>query len=280
MAARRRVALVSCASSGIGQAVSRALVAAGFDVVGADRGGAVVDPGGDVGVDGLDVTKGASITTLVERVVERFGWIDVLVNTAVVGSERPLSSGARAQCDLDSNLLSLVRMTQAVLPFMRSQRSGRIINLPSIAGLVDGPYLAAERASRQLVEGYSTAVDHEVRQDGVRVLVVVPGASGDGSRLGRTTAVTCATDDARPLEGKRRRITEQGAASLQADRPLALIARAVVTAATTPDPRPRYAAAIPGGRLEALALSRVAPAQIRAPHMFDAPVRKYNQLPG
>lgn len=271
MATRRRVALVTCASSGIGRACSLALVAAGFDVAGTGRdasGAGLVD---DVVFIGLDVTQGASATRVVERVVKRFGRIDVLVNTAAVGSARP-------QGDFDNNLLGLVRMTQAVLPYMRSRRDGRIINLPSVTGLITGPYLAADRASRHAVAGYSAAVDHEAWEDGVRVLLVVPGGTGRASRVNHATPATRAIGDAGVVDDKRRRIADRAVAEVRTDDPLAVIAKAVVAAATAPDPKPRYVAALPGSGIDVV--SRPGQAQMVPLHMFYAPVRKHNQLPG
>jgi len=275
MTAARPVALVTGASSAIGEAVSLALAAAGFDVVGASHDGSRVSPLGVVALVDLDVTGDAAVTTAVQRVVERFGRIDVLVNSAAIGPKPARQHGpvAQTQGDFDSNLFGLIRMTQAVLPYMRSRRSGRIINLPSIAGLITGPYLAAHRASKRAVGGYSAAVDHEVREGGVRVLLVEPGGIGSELRTDRTRSSTFL------LYGdKRRRIVDQATPLVRAHDAAAVIAKTVVAAATDPSPKQRYVAALPGRRINALTC--VVPSRIGNPQMFYATIRKYNQLPG
>ena len=124
----------------------------------------------------LDVTSDESVTAAVGEVIDRFGRIDVLVNNAGIGSAGAAeeSSAAQAQGLFDINVFGVIRMTNAVLPHMRAQRSGRIINISSIVGFMPQPYMAVYAASKHAVEGYSESVDHEVREYGVRVLLVEP----------------------------------------------------------------------------------------------------------
>ncbi|MGW5666163.1 SDR family NAD(P)-dependent oxidoreductase, partial [Streptomyces sp. NPDC003758] len=176
MTTNRPVALVTGASSGIGKAAALALVDAGFEVVGTSR-----QASGDARRDGvtfldLDVASDTSVARAVDRVIAQFGRIDVLVNNAGIGSagageERSL---AQDQQLFDINVFGLIRMTKAVLPHMRAQGRGRIINISSVLGFVPAPYMAAYAASKHAVEGYSESMDHEVRQHGVRVLLVEP----------------------------------------------------------------------------------------------------------
>src|SRR4051794_14746404 len=130
------VALVTGATSGIGQAAARELAAAGVQGVGTGRNTAGLPAeGGNTPFD-LDVADDASVSALVQRVIDRFGRIDVLVNNAGVGSAGAAedSSVAQAQWVFDINVFGVMRMTKAVLPYMRAQGAGRIINLSSVLG--------------------------------------------------------------------------------------------------------------------------------------------------
>jgi short-subunit dehydrogenase len=179
MTATRPVALVTGASSGIGKAATLALAAAGFQVIGTSRDTSRVTPGGGVTLLDLDVTGDESVATAVKQVMERFGRIDVLVNNAGLGTNGAAeeSSVGQAQGVFDVNVFGLMRMTKAVLPHMRAQGRGRVINISSVFGFVPSPFMAVYAASKHAVEGYSESVDHEVREHGVRVLLVEPGAT-------------------------------------------------------------------------------------------------------
>ena len=130
----------------------------------------------------LDVTSDESVTTAVRRVIERFGRIDVLVNNAGTGAAGAAeeSSVTHDQRVFDINLFGLIRMTKAVLPHMRARGSGRIINISSVLGLVPAPYMASYAATKHAIEGYSESVDHELREHGVRVLLVEPAYTRTG----------------------------------------------------------------------------------------------------
>ena len=130
MANAQPVALVTGASSGIGKAAALALVQAGFDVVGTSRNASRVASQRGVTFLDLDVTSDESVGAAVRRVIERFGRLDVLVNNAGTGAAGAAeeSSVAQTQRVFDINFFGLVRMTKAVLPHMRAQGHGRIIN--------------------------------------------------------------------------------------------------------------------------------------------------------
>src|SRR5437762_4488540 len=176
MTTAKPVALVTGASSGIGKAAALALVDAGFDVVGTSRSTSGVGPLDEVTFLDLDVTSDESVSTAVGRVIERFGRLDVLVNNAGTGAAGAAeeSSVAQDQRVFDINFFGLVRMTKAVLPHMRAAGNGRIINISSVLGLVPAPYMASYAATKHAIEGYSESVDHEVREYGIRVLLVEP----------------------------------------------------------------------------------------------------------
>ena len=155
---------------------AEALVKAGFIVFGTSRRGMDNGPDGVVMVP-CDVTDDASVETAIKAVIDQTGRIDLLVNNAGTG----LSGGAEefsteeAKALFDVNIIGITRATRAVLPIMRAQRQGRIVNISSVFGLIPAPHLALYAATKFAVEGYSESLDHEVRPFGIRVVLVEPG---------------------------------------------------------------------------------------------------------
>jgi NAD(P)-dependent dehydrogenase (short-subunit alcohol dehydrogenase family) len=176
----KRVILVTGASSGIGGAISAQLAKDGHRVFGTGRN--ISGTGGGAGGEGvtmlsLDVCDDASVRACVARVLEQAGRIDVLVNNAgylLAGAiEEATIEQARAQ--FDTNFFGVVRMVKAVLPTMRAQRSGHILNLSSLAGLVPVPFWGFYTASKFAVEGYTETLRSELTPFGIRVSLVEPG---------------------------------------------------------------------------------------------------------
>ncbi|WP_315858312.1 SDR family NAD(P)-dependent oxidoreductase [Rhizobium leguminosarum] len=171
-----QVALVTGATSGIGKATAIALAAAGFQVIGTGRNTAqLVPPAGVIYLD-LDVTSDESVASAVNQVIDRFGHVDVLVNNAGVGTTGAAEefSITQTQDIFDINVFGVMRTTKAVLPHMRAQGRGRIINVSSLSGFVPSPFMALYVSTKHAVEGYSQSLDHEVRHCGVRVLLARP----------------------------------------------------------------------------------------------------------
>jgi NAD(P)-dependent dehydrogenase (short-subunit alcohol dehydrogenase family) len=139
----------------------------------------------------LDVELPHQIEAAVAAAKERFGRIDVLVNNAGYGyqstAEEDIDSEIRAQ--FEANVFGLFAMTRAVLPIMRAQRSGHIINITSVAGLIGFPGSGYYAASKHAVEGFSDSLSAEVEPLGIAVTCVEPYAdcrlSGDGWRSPR-----------------------------------------------------------------------------------------------
>lgn len=174
-----KTALVTGASSGIGKATAERLAKAGYKVYGTSRRGAT---SGQQPFEmlALDVTNDESVTAVVEEVIRREGRIDLLVNNAgfslaTAGAEE--SSIEQAQSIFDTNFFGIVRMTRAVLPHMRKQQSGRIINIGSIVGFLPAPFMAFYSATKHAVEGYTQSLDHEVRTMGIRAIVIEPAGT-------------------------------------------------------------------------------------------------------
>ncbi len=267
----QRVALVTGASSGIGRAAARALSEAGFGVVGTSRDAAKAAPLDGVRFLDLDVTRDESVNALVAQVIDRFGRIDVLVNNAGVGMAGAAeeSSMGQTQAVFDTNLFGTIRMTNAVLPHMRAQRAGRIVNVSSVLGLIPAPYMAIYAATKHAVEGYSESVDHEVREHGIRVLLVEPGYTSTAFE-----ANTVWSDSPLPVYADQRDIVRDvlTAAMRDADNP-AVVAKAIVAAAVDTKPRVRYPAGSTAARVSTL--RRVVPWRA-----FDKQIRKLNRLAG
>jgi short-subunit dehydrogenase len=263
------VALVTGASSGIGKAAALALVEAGFEVVGTSRNTSKLTPRDGVMFLDLDVASDESASTVVQQVIERFGRIDVLINNAGIGTAGAAEESSLAQDQrlFNINVFGVIRMTKAVLPQMRAQRSGRIINISSVYGFIPQPYMAAYVASKHAVEGYSESLDHEVREHGVRVLLVEPANTNTGFDANMVRA-----DTPLPAYAQHRRTFDDVMAGLikDGDEP-ATVAKVIVAAANDPKPKLRYTAGPRAGRVSTL--RRIVPARA-----FDKQIRKLNLL--
>src|SRR6201984_3200293 len=238
---RSPVVLVSGVSSGIGRAVASAFAAKGYEVFGTSRNPSRTEPIPGVEFVQLDVTDVASVTRAVSTVIERAGRIDILVNNAGVGviGAAEESSIAQAQELFDTNFFGLVRLTREVLPYLRSQGAGRIINIGSVLGFLPAPYGALYAASKHAVEGYSESLDHETREFGVRVSAVEPGYTNTSFAAKAPEPVSPIDSYATTGERVRQGLTE---AVRTGDDP-AVVAQVVVRAATSRRPKLRY----PGG---------------------------------
>ncbi|WP_293003155.1 oxidoreductase [Mycobacterium sp.] len=269
MTQRPPVALITGTSSGIGRAIAGAFVAKGFEVFGTSRNPQRNEPIAGVELLALDVSDDASVTAAVSTVLERAGRIDVLVNNAGVGvfGAAEESSTAQAQQLFDTNFFGLIRVTNAVLPHLRAQRSGRIINIGSVLGFLPAPYGALNSASKHAVEGYSESLDHETREFGVRVSVVEPGYTD-------TAFDTNAAEPDSPIESYvalRERVKGGLIEAVRAGDDPSVVAAVVLKAATSRAPKLRYPAG-PLARRLAL-LKRIAPTSV-----LDRGIRKVNKL--
>ncbi|MGU3656542.1 MULTISPECIES: oxidoreductase [unclassified Methylobacterium] len=264
-----RIAVVTGAASGIGLETARALKAAGYRVFGTSR---TVDRVVEGGITMLpcDVTSDASVAGAVEAIFARAGRIDVLVNNAGFGISGGAeeSTTAQAQALFDVNLFGAIRMTRAVLPLMRASGGGRIVNISSAFGLVPAPYMALYAASKHALEGYSESLDHEVRTQGIRVVLVEPAYTRTAFDRNLVTpdAPLAVYDAARA--GQERLMRD---VMVVADAP-GIVAERVVTAATAAVPKSRYTAGKMARRVSLL--RRFVPASA-----FDKSFRKQMRLP-
>jgi len=136
----------------------------------------VANVGEGIAMITCDVTDDPSVKNAVEKVLDTTGRIDVLVNNAGIGllGGAEESSIDQAQALFDVNLFGVIRAINAVLPAMRDQKAGRIINISSVLGLIPAPFSALYSATKQALEGYSESLDHEVRSFGIRVCLLEP----------------------------------------------------------------------------------------------------------
>ena len=177
--AQQKTALLTGASSGIGKAAALALTGAGYRVIGSSRTASLDEVRDGIRLIACDVTSEESVAAAVAQAHAELGRIGLLVNNAgyaVLGAAEE-SSIEQVRSLLDTNFLGCVRVTNAVLPIMRQQGSGRILNIGSVFGVIPGPYGAYYAASKHAIEGYSESLDHEVRQLGIRVAVIEPWAT-------------------------------------------------------------------------------------------------------
>lgn len=233
------VALVTGASSGIGRATARALQEAGFRVFGTTRRAAAESSDG-VTMLTCDVTDDASVAKLVEDVLTKAGRIDLLVNNAGVGllGGAEESSMAQAQSLFEVNVFGVFRVTNAVLPTMRRQGKGRIVNLSSVQGFIPAPYFALYSSTKHAVEGYSESLDHELRPMGIRIVLVEPAYTRTSFEENLATP-----DQLLDIYNSARASMDIAVrnAMEKADAPK-VVANTVLAAATDPTPKRRYAA--------------------------------------
>lgn len=263
------VVLVTGASSGIGESTAITLLAAGYKVYGTSRrcakAGQYAFP-----MLALDVTDDLSVEATINQLLELEGRIDVLVNNAGFGvapAAAEESSITQAKAIFDTNFFGIVRMTRAVAPHMRRQRSGLIINIGSILGLVPVPYAALYSASKHAVAGYSEALDHELRSYGIRVAVIEPAYTKTQFEVNNIQPDTKLGE----YQQVRTQVTKMvNQAMANADEP-SVVAEVVLKVIRTKQPKRRYTAGKAAAQLQFL--RRFSPASL-----FDKAIRKNLQL--
>jgi short-subunit dehydrogenase len=218
-----------------------------------------------------DVTDEASVEAAVAELLKRAGGIDLLVNNAGIGllGGAEESSSTQAKALFDVNVFGVLRVTNAVLPAMRRQGRGRIINMSSILGLIPAPYNALYAATKHAVEGYSESLDHELRTFGIRVVLIEPGLTRTSFEEGitRPDRVDALYDSER---SRMERLMRNG---IQAGDAPEVVAEAVVKAAVAAAPMRRYAAGRQARQVRFL--RRFFPESV-----VDRSLRKFNGLPG
>ncbi|MDE2150019.1 MAG: oxidoreductase [Gammaproteobacteria bacterium] len=171
-----KVVVVTGVSSGIGRAAAERFAKRGCRVFGTVRSIEKASPLPGVQFVEMDLRDEASVQRSIQSIADQAKRIDVLVNnagTSLLGAVEETAT-AEAASLFDTNVFGILRTTQAVLPHMRAQREGRIVNVSSVLGFLPAPYMGLYSASKHAVEGLTESLDHEVRQFGVRATLVEP----------------------------------------------------------------------------------------------------------
>ena len=256
---------ITGASSGIGKATAGFFAERGWNVVATMRNpddGADLAYNDNVMVTRLDLLDPESIKSAVDAALERFGSIDVLLNNAGYGAYGPLEATPMdvIRRQFDVNVFGLVETIQAVLPAMRDQRSGVIVNISSVGGRITYPLGSLYHGSKWAVEGLSEALHYELAPLGIRVKLVEPG--GVNTDFGGRSFVF--THD--PELPEYQPLVDAAAAALEAGTPSGSqepeeVAEVIFTAATDDTTQMRY---ISGEGAKALLANRYSAEQDEA----------------
>ena len=242
---KQKVILVTGGSSGIGFEAAQRLARMGHKVYAAARRTALMEPLKADGVTPLclDVTDDASRRQCVDTILQREGRIDVLVNNAGYGYFGavecvPLEDARR---QLEVNVFGLAEMTRLVLPAMRSQHSGRIVNIASIAGRVVFPFGGWYNVSKFSVEALSDALRIELKPFGIDVAIIEPGCiKTEWGIIAADHLDECSRGTAYEPTALREAAAMRWAYQGNYMSNPSIIARAIVRAATSRCPRTRY----------------------------------------
>jgi NAD(P)-dependent dehydrogenase (short-subunit alcohol dehydrogenase family) len=252
-----KIALVTGASSGIGAATALQLAELDYTVyAGARRVERMSDLADhDIRTRSVDVTDDASMVALVEEIIADTGRIDVLVNNAGFGlygalEDVPIEEARR---QFDVNVFGLARLTQLVLPQMRAQHDGYIVNVSSMGGKIWEPLGSWYHASKFAVEGLSDSLRVEVAEFGIKVVIIQPGSirsewSGIAAdKLEATSVNTPYARQAKTIGAALRAVDSSRLASGPE-----VVAEAIAKAVQSPKPRTRY---VVGGGARAILLA-------------------------
>jgi NAD(P)-dependent dehydrogenase (short-subunit alcohol dehydrogenase family) len=232
-----QVVLVTGTSSGFGRAIAAALARDGHRVFASTRGSDASVPGTSHVT--LDVTDAASVADCVDAVMSA-GRIDVLINNAGLGIAGAIedTSDQEARAQFDANFFGMHRMCRAVLPQMRKQGGGLIINMSSLAGQIAIPFQGFYSASKFAIEGYTEALRMELRCFGVRVSMIEPGDFATAFTVNRR--MTRASNPSSPYFRACQSAIERMARDEQANRDLSPVIDAVRAILRSEQPALRY----------------------------------------
>jgi NAD(P)-dependent dehydrogenase (short-subunit alcohol dehydrogenase family) len=252
------VILITGASSGIGRACAEHLQARGHRVYGTSR--RAQPPGLSFEPLTLDVTSDASVAQAVQAVVGREGRLDVVVNNAGFGIAGAAEDTAvdEARDQFETNFFGTMRVCRSVLPVMRQQGSGCIVNISSIAGRIGIPFQALYSASKFAVEGYTEALRMEAAPFGIRVVLVEPGDFKTGFTLGRRLVRGAGTEAYRDRQARALAVMEHDETHGATPESVARLVDRIIGLRS---PRLRYVVG-PFSEAVALALRRIAPSRL------------------
>src|SRR6266705_3647226 len=267
---KNKITLVTGVSSGIGREIAQLLAERGARVFGTVRKPKSATPIPGVEIVRMDVTDDSSVNEAVQGIEQKAGPVQLLVNNAGYSFMGALeeTSIEEARQQFETNLFGVLRVTNRVLPGMRQQGYGRIVNISSVLGFLPAPYMGIYVASKHAVEGYTETLDHEVRRFGVRALLVEPANTKTNIR-GNSKFAKVALD---VYADERKRLTDVVQQSIEHGDDPRIVAEAVYQALTAKSPRLRY----PVGKGIVFSLMR----RFVPAGMFDKSFRKQFQLDG
>ena len=249
------VVLITGCSSGFGLAAARALALRGETVVATVREPARMAPlvgaSGKLEVVSLDVNDARSRKAAVDGMLTRYGRIDVLINNAGIFSFGATESLGEADLRalFETNVFAAFAMMAAALPGMRERRSGRIVNVTSVAAFGARPYMSGYSASKHAMDALSSGMDHELRSFGVRIVTVAPAAFA-------TSIVRRQPDPGTPYGNAPSRHFDAFLQRMQSRPDISPVTEAIVEAATACEPRRRYIVAPGDPAFDALAAEK------------------------
>ena len=176
----KKIALVTGASSGIGKATALQLIKDGYIVYGAARRvekmNDIISAGGHA--IALDVTDYEQVKSEINSIIQKEGRVDILVNNAGYAVYGPVEeiTVEQAKRQFDVNLFGLAEVTKAIIPTMRNQKSGIILNISSVGGKIYTPLGAWYHATKHALEGWSDSLRLELAQFGIDVVIIQPGS--------------------------------------------------------------------------------------------------------
>ena len=237
-----KVVLVTGASSGFGQAIAAELQSRGHRVFGTSRR-PLASAAAGYSLVTMDVDDEASVAAGVAEVLHQAGRIDALVNNAGFGFAGAIeeTSVAEARRQFETNFFGMHRACRAVLPQMREHRSGRIVNMSSLGGLVSVPFQAMYCASKFAVEAYTEALRMEVRPFGIQIAMVEPGDFA--TRFTANRVMTAVSTPQSPYAERCAQAVRRMGEDEASNPDVAPVVRAVVKAIEARRPRLRYPAA-------------------------------------
>ena len=246
MSNKGKVVLITGASSGIGKETAKALLNAGFTVYTAARRVEKMQDLEKLGAHPvkMNVTDEASMTAGVQSILNKEGSIDILINNAGYGSygaieDVPIDEARR---QFEVNIFGLARLTQLVLPGMRKNRYGKIVNISSMGGKIYTPFGGWCHATKHALEGLSDCLRWETASFGVDVIVVEPG--GIATPWGQIAADNLKKTSGKGVYAKAANKAADGTAEMYSSNrlsPPSLIAETILKAVTAHRPKTRYA---------------------------------------
>ena len=247
----KQVAIITGCSSGIGYETSILLAKNGFktyatmrNVEKGDKLKDIVEKENlDLKIIKLDVTDDYSIKNAINEIIQETNRIDILVNNAgnnIAGTVEDLSIEEFKE-QFETNFFGLVRVTKAVLPIMRNQNSGIIVNLSSIVGKMAIPLNSAYTSSKFAVEGFSESVRFELEDFGIKVILIEPGVIKSNFYENIKMSKNSLADPKSPYQPITQKIFEAFLSMIQYAFPAKIVADVILEAITSDNPKIRYA---------------------------------------